>query len=572
MEFCMENISVKIKILALAVIMLIITCLVAAAGLYSNTKSKQAVDDMYGSNLMATQYLTHADSQLLLIKDDVAYVLQQNLAQEPRNLLLTDIVDKLKGIQGDVNAVKEICHGEKIQGIINELDEHLNNTIPQVEAAKKLGTSPEDKIALYKALNEIDDVSQHLGELTPENVMQGKILFQASDEAYNFALMAFAVIIIFGLIVGIAAAIIIAKGIAGPLQASVEQLNAVADGDLTQTIDTGMLNRQDEVGVMVQALHRMQESLREVLGTVRQEADNSAEMAAEVYELVGAMNGSAQDMSAVTEEMAASMEETAASTSNIQSLSDRIKEQVEANAKEASDSADYSNTISDRAKALKEDVQQAQKEAERIYAGTKTSLEQAIESAKVANNITELTQAISDIADQTNLLALNAAIEAARAGEHGRGFAVVADEVRKLAEQSHDTAEEIKNLTVSVTDAVQNLSVSAHGLLKFMEENVHKDYEKINQTAEQYREDAEYFHGFASQSNESAQDFAQSIQTMNNSMEEIAKATQEGAIGNNTVAQQVVNVAEKANEILNKVNVSKEGADTLKNQLSKFKI
>ena len=33
MEFCMENISVKIKILALAVIMLIITCLVAAAGL-----------------------------------------------------------------------------------------------------------------------------------------------------------------------------------------------------------------------------------------------------------------------------------------------------------------------------------------------------------------------------------------------------------------------------------------------------------------------------------------------------------------------------------------------------------
>ncbi|MGM9541011.1 methyl-accepting chemotaxis protein [Anaerovibrio sp.] len=568
----MENISVKIKILALAVIMLIITCLVAAAGLYSNTESKQAVDEMYGSNLMATQYLTHADSQLLLINDDISYVLQQNLAIEPRNVLLGDISDKLKGIQGDVQEVKAISKGEKAQKIIADLEASLNDVAPKVEAAKKLGTAPEDKVVLYQTLSQIDAISSELGALTPENVLQGKVLFQASDEAYNFALMAFAVIIIFGLVVGIAAAVIISRGIANPLQASVEQLNAVADGDLTQNIDAAMLQRQDEVGVMVQALHRMQESLREVLGAVRQEADNSAEMAAEVYELVGAMNGSAQDMSAVTEEMAASMEETAASTSNIQSLSDRIKEQVEANAKEASDSADYSTTISDRAKALKEDVQQAQREAERIYAGTKTSLEQAIESAKVANNITELTQAISDIADQTNLLALNAAIEAARAGEHGRGFAVVADEVRKLAEQSHDTAEEIKNLTVRVTDAVQNLSVSAHGLLKFMEENVHKDYDKINKTAEQYREDAEYFHGFASQSNVSAQDFAQSIQTMNNSMEEIAKATQEGAIGNNTVAQQVVNVAEKANEILNKVNVSKEGADNLKNQLSKFKI
>ena len=55
-------------------------------------------------------------------------------------------------------------------------------------------------------------------------------------------------------------------------------------------------------------------------------------------------------------------------------------------------------------------------------------------------------------------------------------------------------------------------------------------------------------------------------------MGEIAKATQEGAVGNTTIAEKVADVASKANEILSKVNMSRQGAENLKKQVAKFKV
>lgn len=568
----MKNMSVRMKIFALAAAMLFVICLIAAAGIYSNTKSKQAVDDMYNYNMIATQYLTHATDQMNTINKNVDYLLQQNFSVENRNVLLDDTLNNLKRIASDVDEVKGIMQGEKGQRIIADLEGNVNNAMNACESSKKLGNSVEDKEKLYTSLRSIDAIGEDLNALNPENVLQGKLLFQESDAAYDVALTAFAIIIVLGVAMGTAATLLISRSIAKPLEESVAILDAVAKGDLTQNVPEDMLDRQDEIGRMVNALQSMSESLREVLGTVSQEADNSAKMATEVYQMVDSLNQSTQDMSAISEEMAASMEETAASTTNIQDLSNDIRAQADESADEASKGAEYTKTVFNRADALQKDMEASKTDAQNVYRETKTSLEKAIEAAKVADNITELTQGISEIAEQTNLLSLNAAIEAARAGEHGKGFAVVAEEVRKLAEQSHTTATEIQNLTVRVTEAVQNLSSSSFDLLNFMEENVHKNYDKMTKTAEQYRQDAEYFSDLAGKSNHSSQAIAESIQTMSNSMEEITKATNEGAIGNNTVAEQVVSVAEKANGILAKVNVSKEGADKLKKQISRFKL
>lgn len=568
----MENLAVRVKILILAGIMLLITIMVAVAGLYSNNLAKQYIDNMYNYNLTATQYLEHASTQLRGINVNAAYVMQQDFSIDNRNFVLDDIIIKLNSIKGDIDKVKEIDRGEKAQAMIENLNTNLESVLKNVTDCKSLGNAPEDRIKIYQKLSTIASISADLTNLTPDNVLQGKLLFQEANDNYDMTIKIFAAIILLGLLIGVAAAIVIAKNIAGPLQKSVQNLEAVANGDLTQEVPVEMTHRNDEVGDMVRALKKMQESLQEVLHNVNKEAESSIEMVNEVQALVGELNDSAQDMSAVTEEMAAGMEETAASTVNMQDLSDKIREQVRESANEAHKSENYTDEISARANSLKRTMEQSSSEAQRIYSNTKSSLEEAIESVKVVDNITTLTQAITNIAEQTNLLALNAAIEAARAGEHGRGFAVVADEVRKLAEQSHETAEKIQELTGKVTSSVQNLSNGAFGLLEFMEENVNKDYEMINNMAIQYRDDASHLREFAVKSNIASKSLTDSIEVMNNAMEEIAKATHEGAVGNSTVAERVTDVAEKANGILEKMNISQQGADNLKQQLAKFKL
>ncbi|NBB54609.1 HAMP domain-containing protein [Pantoea vagans] len=212
-----------------------------------------------------------------------------------------------------------------------------------------------------------------------------------------------------------------------PLRQSIEHIQHIARGDLTQPVEITVRN---EIGELLTSLQHMQQELARTVRTVRDGSEA-------IYTGASEISIGNNDLSSRTEQQAASLEQTAAS---MEQLTATVKQNAE-NARQASKLA----------LTASETAQQGGK----VVDGVVTTMKEIAGSSK---KIADITSVIDGIAFQTNILALNAAVEAARAGEQGRGFAVVAGEVRSLAQRSAQAAKEIKGL---IEDSVSRVNTGS---------------------------------------------------------------------------------------------------------------
>ena len=254
----LKDYSVRTKIFILSVTLLVVLLIVASVGIYSNYRAKESLDDMYNHNLMTTQYLNDANNRLRKISVNTPYLLQTDMPADSRKVLVDDVLGNLDGIRHDMEELKKIDTSERAQATIAELEKNLTVAADKVGAINNMGTAPEDRIAAFNNLASLTVISSNMDVLTPDNVFQGKQVFEANNVRYDETVYTFAVILLIALGFGLFVSRLIADNISGPLAASIGHLNAVAAGDLSREIPAELSARRDEIGVVVQALGKMQ--------------------------------------------------------------------------------------------------------------------------------------------------------------------------------------------------------------------------------------------------------------------------------------------------------------------------
>jgi methyl-accepting chemotaxis protein len=312
----------------------------------------------------------------------------------------------------------------------------------EVFALKDSGRTQEvDQLAATTLKTTFDSYAASITALLDYQTRQAQALADDSAHEYDASVATLLAFGLAGLAIGVVLAWAITRSIVGPLRHAVDIAERVAQGDLR---DFNVVERYDEIGQLLAALHHMTARLG---ATVRLVRDSAVTIDVASREL----STGNSDLSRRTEQQAGALEETA---SSMEELTSTVKENT-SSAQQANEMVRAASGVAGKGGSAIDNVVRTMDEI-----------------SVAATEIVDIIGVIDGIAFQTNILALNAAVEAARAGEQGRGFAVVAGEVRSLAQRSANAAREIKQLIKASVDKIEIGSSLTHSAGSTMSEIV----------------------------------------------------------------------------------------------------
>lgn len=440
-------------------------------------------------------------------------------------------------------------------------------------------------ISAWSAMNEfntnIADYVHQYEELVHANDLEGiaeleeKIDYQLEraqiriDGTVVFDYILVGVGFVFMLIVIVIANLQIAKP-ARKASNELEQIvEKIADnrGDLTERIT---VKSKDEIGRLAEGINGFMSQLQGLMQNLQVQSEKMFDLASTITNQVEESNQSAMNVSSAMEELAAGMQEIEATMCQISNGSNDVLELVKSMDDGVENGSNTVDAIKDRAIEMHKETEESKNNAVKVLQKISVELEDAVAESNNVSKIEELTGNILSIASQTNLLALNASIEAARAGEAGMGFAVVAEEIRVLAENSSKTANDIKDISNIVTNAVARLADNSRQMLDFVETDVVKDYDSFVDIVNQYQEDAELMSRILGEFGEQAGNINETMQSINSGIENVSLTVGESARAVTSVAEDTSVLVDAMAQIQDVTGDSQRISEELQNEVAKF--
>ncbi|MCL1853698.1 MAG: methyl-accepting chemotaxis protein [Peptococcaceae bacterium] len=344
---------------------------------------------------------------------------------------------------------------------------------------------------------------------------------------------------------------------------------AEGEGNLTQRIS---LDNKDELAIMADFINTFIANIQKIVIQVTKQTSLVEERLSHMQETMNRLDADIGVINSTTTELSNDFANTATMVTSIRENTSHVEKVAENIAARSQDGSRVTNDIHNRAAGLKNVFDSSYERSVLISQTTTSKLETAITNSESVNQISDLSKEILSIAEQTNMLAINASIEASHAGSAGSGFAVVADEVRKLSFAAREAAMKIQDMARSVTEAVGNLAANGQEILRFLSEDVMKDYNQMLSATEQYSGDAGNVNNIITDFSGTSEELLASVQEMLQLITRIVSATQESLQKTSDISEELNNIRKEAGEVVNTAQQSRHNTEALLTLVKSFKV